>query len=356
MAQEWYLLNSPHSLVSGFEDEALSNEGFMEMLDSDMAYDVELWSSDMSTCTPIRALIQNRIQDTKLKTMKRFALVPIGTCVAGQYIKYKDRFWLIENLVDDNQIYEKAILTICNWLMTWINASGKIIQRWAHIDSASQYNNGETDKKFYFIRSDQLMVYLPDDPESLMLDSGKRFIIDKRCRLYEKDIDEGTVKLVGKPLTIYDVTRRDSVLDDYQGSGLSGLLVTQTEQSADDGYYVVDGKGYWLAEALGENTQGSSTEGNKICKIDFETDEVLIDIEPSLFMAKFYDGDGNEVAATPEWSIDCDFVSDLNIERTDNSILISTECDDLRNKDFALTLSSDGYDPASITVHIREFI
>lgn len=356
MAQEWYLLNSPHSLVSGFEDEALSNEGFMEMLDSDMAYDVELWSSDMSTCTPIRALIQNRIQDTKLKTLKRFALVPIGTCVAGQYIKYKDRFWLIENLVDDNQIYEKAILTICNWLMTWINASGIIVQRWAHIDSASQYNNGETDKKFYFIRSDQLMVYLPDDPESLMLDSGKRFVIDKRCRLYEKDIDESTVKLIGKPLTIYDVTRRDSVLDDYQGSGLSGLLVTQTEQSVDDGYYVVDGKGYWLAEIPGETEQPAPIEGNPICKIDCETDEVLIDIEPSLFMAKFYDGDGNEVAVTPVWSIDCDFASDLNIERTDNSILISTERDDLRNKDFTLTLSADGYDPASITVHIREFM
>ena len=73
-------------------------------------------------------------------------------------------------------------------------------------------------------------------------------------------------------------------------------------------------------------------------------------------MAKFYDDDGKEVAATPVWSVDCDFASELNIERIDNSILISTECDDLRNKDFALTLSSDGYDPASITVHIREFI
>ena len=90
--------------------------------------------------------------------------------------------------------------------------------------------------------------------------------------------------------------------------------------------------------------------------IDYETDEVLIDIEPSLFMAKFYDGDGNEVAATPEWSVDCDFVSDLNIERTDNSILISTERDDLRNKDFTLTLAADGYDPASVTVYIRDFI
>ena len=356
MAQEWYLMKSPHDIVSGFEEEALDDfgaEGLQEMLDSDFAYDVELCNYDLSLCKKIRAVIQNRTQDTKLKSLIRHMLVPIGTCKAGQYVKYKGRYWLIVGLVDDNMVYEKAILSICNWRMTWINDSGKIVQRWARVDSASQYNNGETDKKFYFIRTDQLMVYMPDDPDSLMLDSGKRFIIDKRCEIYEQGIPEGATVVTGKPLTVYDVTRRDSVLDNYDGSGLSGLLLTQMEQSDTDGYYVVDGKGYWLCDVPPEAEEDT---GEAICRIDYETDEILIDIEPSTFTARFYGEDGSEEAATAEWSVDCDFISDLDIETVDNTIMISTDRDDLRNKSFVLVLNCEGYTSASMTVYIREFI
>lgn len=354
MAQEWYLMNPPHVVTSGFEDDALNDfgqDGFLEMLNSDFAYDVELYSSDLSVCTPIRAVIHNRTQDTKLKTMSRHMLVPIGTCKAGQYVKYKDRFWLIVSLVDDNKVYEKAILSICNQLMTWINADGQIIQRWAHVDSASQYNNGETNMKYYFVRSDQVMAYLPDDDESLMLDSGVRFIIDKRCKVYERSFDESIVKSTCNPVTVYDVTRRDSVLDDYQGSGLTAFLLTQTEQSEDDGYYVVDGKGYWLCKKPAEKPDTKPA----TCFIDHESDEVLIDLEPSVFTAKFYNEAGEEVEATPVWGVDCDFTSDLEIEYVGKSVMIATGRDDLRNKNFELNLSADGFEPAVLTVHITEF-
>ena len=49
-------------------------------------------------------------------------------------------------------MYEKAVLVLCNYLLTWKNENGDIIQRWVNASSASQYNNGETSNKFYFVR------------------------------------------------------------------------------------------------------------------------------------------------------------------------------------------------------------
>ena len=118
MAVEWYLLKSPYDQLSGYESEALNDfgaEGFLEALDSDVALDVELYNYDLSECTKLRAIFNNRLTDTKLKTLVRHLLVPVGTCHAGMYAKVKGRFWIITGIVDDNGIYEKAILQICNY-------------------------------------------------------------------------------------------------------------------------------------------------------------------------------------------------------------------------------------------------
>ena len=96
MAIEWYLMKSPHDQLSGFESEALNDfgkEGFLEALDSDIALDVELYNYDLSECTKLRAIFNNRLTDTKLKTLVRHLLVPIGSCHAGMYAKVKDPFF-----------------------------------------------------------------------------------------------------------------------------------------------------------------------------------------------------------------------------------------------------------------------
>ena len=355
MAVEWYLLKSPHGQLSGYEDEALGDfaeDGFLEVLGTNIASDVELYNYDLSERIPLRAIIQGNIQDTKLKTLSRQMLVPVGTCKAGMYIKYKDRYWLIVGLVDNNNVYEKAVLALCNYLLTWINGEGKIVQRWANITSASQYNNGETGSKFYFIRSDQLMILTPNDDECLLLETGKRFIIDKRCKVYEKKFTSDIVKDTGNPVIVYNLTRSDSVLYDYQDSGHFEFIASQDEQSENDGYYVVDGNGYWLCEVpeSGNKTDISS------CFIEYNSPEIYAGIEATEFIAKFYDNEGKEVSITPQWEIRCDFADKLDISYIENTILISTDNPNLINKTFELCLSGDGYEPVSVIVTIKAFI
>jgi len=356
MAQSWYLMKSPHDQVSGFEDEALSEfgqEGIAEILESGLAMDVELCNYNLSIRKQIRAVIENTVQDTKLKTLTRHMIVPIGTCKAGMYVYYKNRYWLIVGIVDDNMVYEKAILSICNYRMEWINESGQIITRWANVVSASQYNNGETANNNYTVRSDQLLVAMPDDDESILLNSNSRFIIDRRCKIYERSFDEAVTVDTSKPVIVYRVTRSDSVLYDYGDSGHSEFMLYQTEKHYNDGYYVVDGQGYWLCDIpIQEHEPTALT-----CEIHSDSDEIYADLEPVEFIGVFFDADGNETAAENiQWQIDSEFLESLDVDYVDNSILVSTTDDSIINKSFTITLSANGYEPVSKQVFIREFL
>lgn len=355
MAKEWYLLKSPHSQLSGFEDEALNNfaeEGFLEALNSEIAVDIELCNYDLSDCKIVRAIIQNTVQDTKLKSLNRLIFVPIGTCKAGMYVKYKDRFWLITGLVDDNGMYEKAVMQICNYCLSWINDSGMLIQRWANVTSASQYNNGETSTYNYSVRSDQLMILTPDDDECLLLDQGKRFIIDRRCKVYEKNFPESIEKDTSKPVLVYQLTRADSVLFDYQDSGHYAFMAYQDEQREQDGYYVIDGKGYWLCE----DVKYSGITNKLASEIECESTEIYAGLEPCEFIAKFYDQEKNPVRIDPIWNINCDFKDDLDIVYVEDTILISANNPKLVNKSFELSLHGTGYEPVTILVTIKAFL
>jgi len=356
MAKEWYLIKTPHAQVSGFEDDAFNDfaeEGFAEILNSEAAVNVEICNCDLSDCKPIRAIVQNTVQDTKLKSLVRTLFVPIGTCKAGMYVKYKDRYWLIVGLVDDNKMYEKAVMSLCNYKLTWVNDEGKIIQRWANVISASQYNNGETSIRFNFFnyRSDQLLIATANDDESMMIKTGMRFIIDRRCQVYEKELANKKESDFSKSLITYRVTRADSVLYDYIDSGHFEFMVTQDEQQEKDGYYVIEDNGYWLCEQ--SNIPAEKIETNIRSNIEADEYTVYNGLEPTIFTAKFYDSFGNEKNVEPNWEIACDFTEKLHIEYVDNSICISIDDRKLINKSFELSLSGDGYEKKTITIMIK---
>lgn len=255
-------------------------------------------------------------------------------------------------------MYEKSILSICNHLLTWKNDKGDIIQRWANVQNASQYNNGEEIERFYTVRSDQLLIAIPDDDESLMLRSGVRCIIDKRCKLYEKYFDESVVKDTSKPVLTYSITRVNNVIYDYQDSGHLEFMFDQDEKHEEDGYYVIDGKGYWLCESVETDPDdGGGDIETPTAKIEADSLELLNGIEENVFMAKFYDEHGNEVEAEHEWVLDCDFDSN-KLQKTvvDNAIYLYVDDEDLINKTFTLILNAEGFDTVSAQITIRAFI
>ena len=342
MAQEWYLLTSPYTQFSGFEGEALNDyadDSFAEML-LEAGIDVELCNADLSECTPIRVIMQNRRQDTKLNDFRRLVLATIGTLTSGMYIKYKDRYWLIESIVDDNGMYEKAVLVFCNWKLTWLNSEGKIIERWAYVQSASQYNNGQRENRFFVIQTDQLLVAIPDDEESIMLDQGKRFIMDKRTLFYEKSIPDDVDINTSFRVDTYKMTRSDSILYNYVGSGHHEIMISQDEQHKGDGFYRINGNGYWLCD---QDINGVVLPKDKpdVVRYDIsaESETIFIGNGAYSFTALYYDEAGNVVdGETPEWEVKCDFLDKLQIDEKNNSIEIAAYDSSLFNKSFELLL------------------
>ena len=91
--------------------------------------------------------------------------------------------------------------------------------------SASKYNNGEKYNNIIVVGSNQLMVYLPIDSETLKLRSDKRLMVD-----FNTDAPK-----------CYDVTRVDTVTmgydgvaePAYDGKGCVLLVLTETEFNPD---------------------------------------------------------------------------------------------------------------------------
>ncbi len=362
MAKRWYLMKSPNDVVSGFESEGITGfakETFDETLETEMACDVELYTNDMSNCTSIRAIVQKSIADTRLNALHRHLFVSIGTCKTGMYVKYKGRFWLITGLVDDNHMYEKAVMTICNIQLSWMNSDGNVVQRWASITSASQYNNGLSYHRYYELRTDQLLVDLPDDAESIMITNGQRFIIDRRTDIYEKSFgDEVTVE-TSLPLITYGVTRVNNTLYDYGDSGNVVLLLTQDEQHEGDGYYVINDIKCWLcpypvkSQEIEQNDESDGYTDSPIAIIEYESDEIYVGYKAEYFTAEFRDENGDIIDnVEPSWNIDCDFTNLLNIDYVGNTISISTDSMSLLNKSFELSLNNDGYESQQLEVKI----
>lgn len=347
--QEWYLMKSP-TMTSGDESDLLrdfAEDSILELLATDVADDVEIYDPDMTFIKATRALIIDKTQETKLKSLRREIAVPVGTVKAGQYVKYKERFWIITGFVDNVVTHEKGVMNLCNYKLTWVDKQGKIVQRWANITSASQYNSGETGQQYYNVKTDQLMVVIPDDDDSLLIGTGERFIIDKRCKVYEKNLKDGEQFNIDNELNVYRLTRLDAVLYDYQDSGHSQFIASEDEQRPTDGYYVVDGVGYWLCESPKHMDTPALD-----CEIESDLNCVYCGIEETVFTAKFYDADGGEATATPIWNIESDFKDELVIEFVENSVMISTESAQLVGKSFTLILSADGYKTTSIEVPI----
>ena len=69
MAKEWYLMNTNHDTVSGYESEDFDNlaqDAFAEALQSSLGIDVEICNYDLSQREHKRVIVQGNIQDIRL--------------------------------------------------------------------------------------------------------------------------------------------------------------------------------------------------------------------------------------------------------------------------------------------------
>ena len=165
------------------------------------------------------------IDDGTLPYYKDVKSLPDEYFDAGDLVEWTGAMWLIVSCDWDKEVYTYGKAQQCNYLLKWQNADAEVIERWSVVLSASKYNNGQLYNNVITVGSNQLMVYLPNDSETLKLGSNKRVMVD---------FNIATPKC-------YDITRVDTVTMSYDGvaepvysgKGCILLVLTETEINPD---------------------------------------------------------------------------------------------------------------------------
>lgn len=237
MPIEWYLMKQP-TYNSGFESDEFDNysgDGFEEILESSVADDIEIYEKKLDVApVATRAVIQGVTSDTYNNSVMRQFLCRIGTLRAGQYIKARGQYWMIYSLPDNNGVYEKAIGWQCKYSIFFMSPiTGKPVEYPVYDINSTQYGSGETVKTHMTIGTSQHLVYIPYNEETILLDSGFRFLIDKN-----KDLP-----------TAYRLAQVDT--SGYSCGANDGLLQwTIVESQYDEN---TDNKGLMIADYYGKS-------------------------------------------------------------------------------------------------------
>lgn len=129
------------------------------------------------------------------------------------YDTKKNEYWLCIESYDVSGIHNEGKLGKCHRFLKWQDKSGFIKEIPAIITTASKYNNGENGTEVIYIGSDQLMIFVPLNEDTVKLDRNIKLLIDEN---------------VEHP-TVYRITRIDTALYTYMGKGFISIIATECQ-------------------------------------------------------------------------------------------------------------------------------
>lgn len=98
----------------------------------------------------------------------------------GGYVSWLDQNWLVVEKDYNNEVYTRAKMRQCNYLLKWVSDDNQIVERWCIVEDGTKYLTGEfADRDFIVTRGDaRIAIILPRDAETVRLDRERRFIVD----------------------------------------------------------------------------------------------------------------------------------------------------------------------------------
>lgn len=127
------------------------------------------------------------------------------------YDSKKHNYWLCVETYDVSGIHCEGKLGKCGRFLKWQDENGVIQETPIIVTSAAKYNNGENGSSVIQLGSDQLLLFLQLNEDTVKLDRGMKFFID------ENKSDP----------SVYQLTRADTALYTYMGIGFLSLIVTE---------------------------------------------------------------------------------------------------------------------------------
>jgi hypothetical protein len=264
------------------------------------------------------------------------------------YDTNEDEYLICTESFNIDNINYKGKFTLCNWMLKWQNKNGVILEYPCYDMNSTQYNSGEQYNRNFTIGSSQHMLTLPCDENTIELSSPQRFYLDK-----------ATINP-----TSFIVTQNDTTSYNYGKKGLVKVTVYEyPNNSATDRPdlgicdYVDMSAG---SENAGTTVNGTCCRASKAV-IEYDTTIIKSGGDSQIFIGKFYDDKGNEVAdIVPHWTIVCDFSNKLQVKEFDNCLSIGIDDDSYIDEEFKLICSDgnneSGVRPSTLLIKIESLL
>ena len=249
-----------------------------------------------------------------------------------------DEYLICTEAFDIDGIHYKGKFTLCNWMLKWQKKDGTILEYPCYDMNSTQYNSGEQSNRNFVIGSSQHMITLPYDENTVELSTPQRFYLDR-----------ATINP-----TSFIVTQNDTTSYNYGKKGLVKVTVYEYPNNS-----ATDRPDLGICDYIDVSNQNMNEDcliksvGNNLSKvhkavIDYNTTIIKSGGDSQMFVGKFYDDNGNEVAdIVPHWTIVCGFSNKLIVEEIDNGLSIGIDDDAYVDEEFKIILS-DGSDESNV--------
>jgi hypothetical protein len=151
---------------------------------------------------------------------KTMLSMPNETFDRGSLVYWEDNYWLIISHDVQDEIYTRATIQQCNYILTWINEEGQVVTRHCIVTNNDRNSVGEKEATNMTIGDNRLNVILAKDEETEKIYRGKRFLID--------DPD------AKGDILAYQVTKPDRLPKLYNGKGVYCFGLRECNRSTAD--------------------------------------------------------------------------------------------------------------------------
>lgn len=137
--------------------------------------DVTLWPSG----TSVPARVYNHTYRDSTATRRSIQTLLSHPFYPGTIFHMgEDGYWMCIEAYNAHQMYYQGQAEYCNYVIGFMSG-GRECRYPVVMRNATQYNTGETVRSQLILGNSQYMVYIPCTEESLRMDHGARFLIDR---------------------------------------------------------------------------------------------------------------------------------------------------------------------------------
>lgn len=147
--------------------------------------------------------------------------LPGESITPGGVVEWMDNHWLITETDASNELYARAKMIQCNYLLRWIDSESIIHEQWCIIEDGTKYLTGQyEDREFFVTRGDsRLGMIIAKNEFTTKLKRGYRFLID--------DADS-------ELMLAYELTKPFKLSGVYNNQGIFKFVLQEVNTTDDD--------------------------------------------------------------------------------------------------------------------------